>query len=999
MWPAGIYISLLAVALATAPPDPSFDAVIDKGTFKNPSKHVRPKFRYWIPDASVDTQVVARDVKSAADVGCGGLELLGYYLYGGPPTNGVGRGNFAPVDWAKYGFGTSAWHDVFRAFAEAHRVNNLIMDFAMGPNQGTGVPALFEEEEGLMWDISAYNVTVPIGGTFDGVLPGWGLGTLQAAVSGTILGSANIVSNDPSGGLPGDLPLNRTQYTLSAASLTDVTSQVDASGHLRLDFSAMDNVNSTGECHVVFAVYLYRSAYRAQQGPLEVKGPQTQPESYINNGSWAVDHFSALGARVTTKFWEEHILINGTKELLEQVGNYGWEDSVEIQANVYWTRNLSSIFEEQHRYSIKKWLPILFHRNGKYKQSNPGIWYVTDEPDGGNVHIADYRATLTSQYQIYENELKRWMNEYLGLQFSAQLSYNLPMDMLANIPTVDAPEMESLDFSDLVDGYRQYAGPANLARRRVISSECGAVRGEAYAETLPELLWKVKRSYVGSINQFVFHGFPYSGYYDNTTWPTWSTFTYQYSAMHGPHEPAWDFYRDQIDFVARNNWVFQSGVPKMDIAIWQKMTTYPGHIQARTYQPTDLEEAGYSYEYLSPDNLDLPSAKVVKGILAPDAQAFKALVIRKNDSLTLQGVSKLVEFANAKLPIIFAGGVPSTVLGTLAPGVLRQVQHDLDTVSRLPNVHVTDSYLLAPTIRSLSIEPMTKVFTNASWLTFWRSDTTTNIDYVFIYNDAMYSNQGEGTSEGSIEFQSTKIPYKYNPWTGEQMPIDGFTRTDKSTTISFRLAGNQSTIVAFHPTPNGTNTIVKGTKTTLAPAAPSFTLSNWNLTVEHWDPPIDLYNYTYGAMKHNTTHQLPHVVPWLEIPGLQNVSGRGYYSATFQWPPSLSTSNTTLDGAFIDFGPVYHTLRAYVNSQQLPPLDVTQAIADIGNYLIEGVNTVEAVVATPLGNVLRPIWSQLMSSGEGPGSSDAGSENGFLEPPQGRYGLLKDVSVVPYSRE
>lgn len=82
---------------------------------------------------------------------------------------------------------------------------------------------------------------------------------------------------------------------------------------------------------------------------------------------------------------------------------------------------------------------------------------------------------------------------------------------LENIPVVDAPECESLDFSDLIDGYRQYAGPANLAGKRVVSSECGAVHGEAFFQTLPELLWHVKRSYAGSVNQFVFHGFPYSG--------------------------------------------------------------------------------------------------------------------------------------------------------------------------------------------------------------------------------------------------------------------------------------------------------------------------------------------------------------------------------------------------------------------------------------------------------------------------------------------------------
>ena len=76
---------------------------------------------------------------------------------------------------------------------------------------------------------------------------------------------------------------------------------------------------------------------------------------------------------------------------------------------------------------------------------------------------------------------------------------------------MDAPECESLDFSDLIDGYRQYSGPAHLAGRRIVSTECGAVQYEAYQQTLPELLWKVKRSYAGSLNQFVFHGYPYSG--------------------------------------------------------------------------------------------------------------------------------------------------------------------------------------------------------------------------------------------------------------------------------------------------------------------------------------------------------------------------------------------------------------------------------------------------------------------------------------------------------
>lgn len=89
------------------------------GTFQNPSVHVRPKFRYWIPDASVDPTVVASDVRAAGNVGAGGLELLGYYLYGGPPSNGAGRGDSAPVDWAEYGFGTQVWCKVFHLLGSA----------------------------------------------------------------------------------------------------------------------------------------------------------------------------------------------------------------------------------------------------------------------------------------------------------------------------------------------------------------------------------------------------------------------------------------------------------------------------------------------------------------------------------------------------------------------------------------------------------------------------------------------------------------------------------------------------------------------------------------------------------------------------------------------------------------------------------------------------------------------------------------------------------------
>lgn len=80
------------------------NANISYGTFANPSANVRPRFRYWVPDATVNLSQVTADVQNAGEVGAGGVELLGYYLYGDIELPGI-----VPTDWATYGWGTTPW--------------------------------------------------------------------------------------------------------------------------------------------------------------------------------------------------------------------------------------------------------------------------------------------------------------------------------------------------------------------------------------------------------------------------------------------------------------------------------------------------------------------------------------------------------------------------------------------------------------------------------------------------------------------------------------------------------------------------------------------------------------------------------------------------------------------------------------------------------------------------------------------------------------------------
>ncbi len=147
---------------------------------------------------------------------------------------------------------------------------------------------------------------------------------------------------------------------------------------------------------------------------------------------------------------------------------------------------------------------------------------------------------------------------------------------------VGAPELESLGFSESIDSYRQFTGPAHLAGRNVISTEIGAQRIGAYAQSVPALLTLFRDSFAASVNTLVVHGYPYSGLYPGTTWPGYTPFQYEFGEMWGPRQPAWAYINDSLLYAARNTLVLKTGVPRIDLAFylwkqpWSSSAVYPG---------------------------------------------------------------------------------------------------------------------------------------------------------------------------------------------------------------------------------------------------------------------------------------------------------------------------------------------------------------------------------------------------------------------------------------
>jgi len=135
-----------------------FHSTASASDFLSPPATSRPLFRFWVPDAGVDSNIVAKDVQNAGAVGAGGVEFITFFNYGGEMGSEPRQ---AGADWGRDMFGTKKFQNMFRSALKAHGERGMKMDFALGPNQGQGVPA-HKGDPGLQWDLVSFQTWIPL---------------------------------------------------------------------------------------------------------------------------------------------------------------------------------------------------------------------------------------------------------------------------------------------------------------------------------------------------------------------------------------------------------------------------------------------------------------------------------------------------------------------------------------------------------------------------------------------------------------------------------------------------------------------------------------------------------------------------------------------------------------------------------------------------------------------------------------------------------------------
>ncbi|KAJ6488564.1 hypothetical protein C8R47DRAFT_484312 [Mycena vitilis] len=977
------------------------------GSFTSPKTGV--KWRYWIEDASASPNVLRSDVAEMARVGSSGFELLSYQSYGGEGQN---TGNIL-LDPTDYAFGSDNFVNVTAVLVQAAIANNLTIDFSMGPDQGAGVPVFPDDVdmEGMNTELVFGSQFLAAGEVFNGSLPSPSVFPMVSGLDNQT-DSANITTMRLVSAVVAELipgaNTSAARVSLDWNTVQDLTSQVDTSSSI--SFTAPNSSS------VLLAYYSRRNGFpEARRG---LNGSfLDEPGSW---GSWVVDHYSAKGANVSISFIEQNILAReniGEMAAQPGVGSYMWEDSMEFFWQLAWTTDLPQRFTERHGYEINKTLPALHTLPNRGPKANQTFDF------GSTVDWAkfleDYQDTLTSLYVDYMTTFRDWTHT-IGFQFSNQPGYNFRLDVAASAAAPDTPEIESLGVPT-IDEARQLSGGVHLGNHTLFSSETGANPGETFTIRMSELLLDAKTQYAGGVNIALLHGFPYSGTYPGTTWPGLVTFGYDFADMHGPRMPAWDSYKEYLDFLKHTQYVLQSGVAKVDIAIYRKDYDIAG---TPPFAGDSLISTGYTYEYVSPENLKLPGVLVANGRLAPSGPAYKAFILNDGPNVTVDTSQTLLQYAQSGLPIVISGAVPNDIPGfdpngteqAQVQGLMQQLLNESNVMvvaneAAVPDALVSLGVLPAASLSapSASIYSIRRDVADASYFYLFNSGNTTENFSLSLRPDiagtpffldawtatvssvALWTNASGAISIPSLSLNPAETALfavsSSNAFEGASVPTAHLVALDSpasavgeanGSTIEIRSATDGIFNYTLSTGETGSVNVTLGSEATR-------TLSGWQLGIVAWTPPQNLSTIDSVLVTQPVFNLTQGLVPWDTLAGQANTSGVGTYNTTFDW----DSHNGTV-GVQLDFGTVFHTIKAFVNEVQIPAADPSSPVVDITAFVTTGSNLLRVEAASTLLNTVNAV-SQVESLGF------LRTQTGII-PANQAYGLVEPVQLIPYGR-
>ncbi|WP_437534087.1 glycosyl hydrolase [Sorangium sp. So ce726] len=945
--------------VSTEPPVPGLNELLD-------SSDARPKIRWWWTCGDMSPEDIAEELTQMAEAGFGAAEVLCTLT----------------ADPANHGWGSPAMSDRMEAALEYASQLGIRLDFTLGPAWPLVVPGLTPDTPGTQQELVYGSAVVEGGATFSGPLPEPSPAPPEVTQRSLISVQAVRCVADCTEAKP---------VMLQAESSIDLTASVQDGG---LTWTAPSEGTWT-----LFSFW--------QRGTAQITLASELASEEITSVSpaYVVDHFSAAGAQLVTRFWDTNVLTPTMRGLLATAGGHVYIDSLELKANLLWTPDLLAEFTKRRGYALNAHLPALFiaqlHEflSGATPDSAPD--YELSDGIGARARN-DYYQTLTELYQETHLATLRSWAQSLGLALRAQ-AYAITIDSSQAAMVLDVPEVESLGRFGNIDQYRAVASATHIGDKRLLSFECCAEIDAAYAQTWQAMLAYIQEAYAGGVNHVVVHGFA-AEHGLGLPWPGFSPFTLfsdgigagpGFSEAWGPRQPMWKDMPKVTGWMSRMQSVLRHGQQKVDVAIYRQ-----GYYQDGTiYADPGLGARGYSYDFVDAAQLDQREPRVQRGRLYPDGPAYGALILDNQEALPLRAARGILEDTRAGLPVVVVGAPPSRTPGVpQSPEEDSTLREEVDRLLAEPTVaRVATREEVPAALAQLGVRAAAEIASGTDIRVVHRG--ASNGDFYYLYN------HGSSAQATQIALEGTGRPIRIDPWTGATSAIAHYHTTEEGRIeVPLTLSAGDSTVIAVTPTAasrlyavdttggevldSGKGLVLRATEpgrydvvvsdgrtldVAIASVPSPIALTDWHINVSDWRQGDD------GQLIQMTQDlDLQGLAAWPDIPELEDVSGIGSYSASF----TVGEGWTRDSGAYLDLGKVVGTYDVAINGTTLPAVNQVTARVDVGPYLVAGRNTVTVEVATTLRNRLRVT----------PGFP------GQAAVPRQPVGLIGPVRVIPYGQ-
>lgn len=880
--------------------------------FCNPEMEYQPEMRWWLAEGSHTKETLRHSVRELYAAGFRAVELI-------TRTDAV-------LDKTRWGWGGEAWNENCRVILEEATELGMGVSFTSGPNWYTAVPGITPDDNAAVQELAFDWRLLPPGGRLTE--------SVSMSAKSSMVKKCRLV-RVIAARLAGTYNYEIGSVTyLDESSLLDISEYCAVWGQsIELDWQAPEDGD-----YLVFVFW--------QQGTAQVATASIEP-------AYVVNHYSKDGAMAVADFWDRTLLTPDLLHLIRKNNNVEFfEDSLEIGTQrgslLFWSDSFLEEFSELRGYDLSLYLPVLIREKQRYVTPlNDPIFTL----DGAEQKCKQIHNDLAITYsQLYERDYIGTLQEWLhrrGMCYRAQVTYGQWQDQGLAVRAVERPELETLFFHDEPDAYRLQTGTVHLYRKPLLSLEMGAVFGRVYHVDVREYLRMMNLAFSVGVNRTVFHGYCCQpGPEGNVQWPGYDGIENGWSDRWGERMPLWSQIHSLTGYISRVQKAMRQGKAKIDIAIvaqcfWASSLVAPQKQDIHTYWENELglQEAGYSYDYITPGIMDDPSVFPVEdSVLAPDGPGYRAMVVWQSE-ISAQGAEFLLNLARKGLPMVLVQGAMMSCAGWENWGDER-VAYAAAALRRLPNVlSVADKAGVPAALRQLGVLPRMCFLQPARLLTALREQDDKR--FLFVYNDTDKVQETEIVAEGPL------LVCKLNLWTGKTETV--CTQRIESEQFCFQVQ-IQPEDSALYVLSND-----RGDETESTPEEKrrweTLPLSVWNLIVEAWKPgqrqcirTIERSEFFYETRKEPVTLRLEHLKTWDEISELgTEISGTACYETTFTLPHGTTAVR-------VDLGDYLGLADVAVNNLSAPTVNPVISVLDITKLCHEGVNQLTIRYASLLGN-------------------------------------------------